>query len=197
MPSLSGSCARRVRVILGEDKSQRMGEFPRQTFHQWMVVAWRTDPQSLHVGSFSLRFLFGIGRVGGGEFMLSRGWNGNRWLDHLPSQTNGIVGIKPTLGLVSRSGIIPIAHSQDTAGPMARTVADAAILLGAMIGVDERDSATRLSRKRNSSNYTKYLDLDGLKGARIGVARNMAGTNPRVLKIFDFCIEVLRNWAQK
>ena len=109
-----------------------------------------------------------------------------------PSQTNGIVGIKPTLGLVSRSGIIPIAHSQDTAGPMARTVADAAILLGALTGVDERDSATRLSRKRNSSNYTKYLDLDGLKGARIGVARNMAGTNPRVLKIFDFCIEVLK-----
>ncbi len=86
-----------------------------------------------------------------------------------PAQTNGIVGIKPTLGLVSRSGIIPIAHSQDTAGPMARTVTDAAILLGAMTGVDERDSITRLSRKRNSSNYTRFLDLDGLKGARIGV----------------------------
>jgi amidase len=109
-----------------------------------------------------------------------------------PAQTNGIVGIKPTLGLVSRSGIIPIAHSQDTAGPMARTVTDAAILLGAMIGVDERDSITRLSRKRNSSNYTKFLDLDGLNGARIGVARNMAGTNPRVLKIFEYCIEVLK-----
>jgi amidase len=109
-----------------------------------------------------------------------------------PSQTNGIVGIKPTLGLVSRSGIIPIAHSQDTAGPMARTVTDAAILLGAMTGIDERDSATRLSRKRNSSNYTKTLDLDGLKGARIGAARNMAGTNPRVLKIFEYCIEVLK-----
>ncbi|HJS19501.1 MAG TPA: amidase, partial [Anaerolineales bacterium] len=109
-----------------------------------------------------------------------------------PAQTNGIVGIKPTLGLVSRSGIIPIAHSQDTAGPMARTVADAALLLGAMTGVDGRDSATRLSRKRSSSNYTRFLDLDGLNGARIGVARNMAGTNPRILKIFDFCIEVLK-----
>jgi amidase len=109
-----------------------------------------------------------------------------------PAQTNGIVGIKPTLGLVSRSGIIPIAHSQDTAGPMARTVADAAILLGAMTGADSRDSATRLSRKRGLSNYTKYLDLDGLNGARIGVARNMAGTNPRILKIFDFCIAVLK-----
>ena len=109
-----------------------------------------------------------------------------------PSQTNGIVGIKPTLGLISRSGIIPIAHSQDTAGPMARTVADAAILLGAMTGVDSSDSATRLSRKRALSNYTKFLDRDGLQGARIGVARNMAGTHPRILKIFDYCVEVMK-----
>jgi amidase len=109
-----------------------------------------------------------------------------------PSQTNGIVGIKPTLGLISRSGIVPIAHSQDTAGPMARTVADAAILLAAMTGVDSQDSATRLSKKRSLSNYTKFLDRDGLQGARIGVARNMAGTNARILKIFDFCIEVLK-----
>jgi amidase len=109
-----------------------------------------------------------------------------------PAQTNGIVGIKPTLGLLSRSGIIPIAHSQDTAGPMARTVADAAILLGAMTGIDGRDKATSLSRKRSLSNYTKVLDLDGLKGARIGVARNMAGTNPRIIKIFETCIEVLK-----
>ena len=109
-----------------------------------------------------------------------------------PSQTNGIVGIKPTLGLISRNGIIPIAHSQDTAGPMARTVADAAILLGAMTGVDAQDSATRLSKKRALSNYTKFLDRDGLREARIGVARNMAGTNPRILKIFEYCIEVLK-----
>ena len=109
-----------------------------------------------------------------------------------PSQTNGIVGIKPTLGLASRSGIIPIAHSQDTPGPMARTVADAAILLGALTGGDERDPATRSSRKRALSNYAKFLDLDGLKGARIGVARNMAGTNPRVLKIFEHGLEVMK-----
>src|SRR5918995_3234995 len=74
-----------------------------------------------------------------------------------PAHTNGIVGIKPTLGLLSRSGIIPIAHSQDTPGPMARTVTDAAILLGAMTGVDVRDKATSLSRKRALSNYTKFL----------------------------------------
>lgn len=109
-----------------------------------------------------------------------------------PAQTNGIVGIKPTLGLISRSGIIPIAHSQDTAGAMARTVSDAAILLGAMTGVDSLDPATRLSKKRALSNYTKFLDRDGLKGARIGVARNMAGRNPRIIKILEYCIEVLR-----
>ena len=110
-----------------------------------------------------------------------------------PAQTNGIVGIKPTLGLLSRSGIIPIAHSQDTAGPMARTVTDAAILLGAMTGPDGQDPATRLSKKRSVSSYTRLLDRDGLKYARIGVVRNMAGTNPRILKIFDHCIEVMKH----
>jgi amidase len=110
-----------------------------------------------------------------------------------PSQTNGIVGIKPTLGLLSRSGIIPIAHSQDTAGPMARTVADAAILLGAMTGVDARDPATKGSKKRSASNYAKFLDRDGLKGARIGVARNMVGTDPRVIKVFEQCVEVMKH----
>jgi amidase len=118
-----------------------------------------------------------------------------------PSHSNGIVGIKPTLGLLSRSGIIPIAHSQDTPGPMARTVTDAALLLGAMMGVDGGDRATRLalshveggSRKRGGTNLTKLLDRDGLREARIGVARNMAGTNPRILKILEQCIEVLKH----
>jgi amidase len=86
-----------------------------------------------------------------------------------PSSICGIVGIKPTVGLLSRSGIIPISHTQDTAGPMARTVADAAILLGAMTGVDERDEATRPSRGKALADYTKFLDPQGLKGARIGV----------------------------
>ncbi|GAB4460315.1 MAG: amidase [Anaerolineales bacterium] len=109
-----------------------------------------------------------------------------------PSNTNGIVGIKPTLGLLSRSGIIPIAHSQDTPGPMARTVMDAAILLGAMTGVDSADSATSLSRKRYLSNYVRSLGYDGLNGVRIGVARNLAGSNPKVLKVFENCLEVMR-----
>ena len=109
-----------------------------------------------------------------------------------PSQTNGIVGIKPTLGLASRSGIIPIAHSQDTAGPMARTVSDAAILLGGMTGVDERDSSTRSSKKHALQDYTPFLDKNGLKGARIGVARSMAGSDPRILKVFDTCLDVMK-----
>ncbi len=92
-----------------------------------------------------------------------------------PSHTNGIVGIKPTLGLVSRSGVIPIAHSQDTAGPMARTVADAAALLSALTGVDPRDPDTAASDGQASGDYTAYLDPDGLKGARIGVARSYFG----------------------
>jgi amidase len=109
-----------------------------------------------------------------------------------PSQTNGIVGIKPTLGLWSRAGIIPVSHSQDTAGPMARTVADAAVLLGALTGVDARDRATRPSAKRARRDYRSFLQKGGLRGSRIGVARGMAGTDPRILAILETSIEVLR-----
>ena len=89
-----------------------------------------------------------------------------------PSSANGVVGIKPTVGLVSRAGIIPIAHSQDTAGPMTRTVRDAAIMLNALAGIDPRDSATAASRSRGQVDYTRSLDANGLRGARIGVARS-------------------------
>jgi len=88
-----------------------------------------------------------------------------------PSAAAALVGIKPTVGLVSRSGIIPISHSQDTAGPMARTVRDAAILLGALTGTDARDPATTASAGHARTDYTAALDRDGLRGARIGVAR--------------------------
>ncbi len=88
-----------------------------------------------------------------------------------PSSANGLVGIKPTLGLISRAGIIPIAHSQDTAGPMTRTVSDAAILLTALAGIDGRDPETAQSKGKSKPDYTKFLDANALKGARIGVAR--------------------------
>jgi amidase len=89
-----------------------------------------------------------------------------------PSVTNGIVGIKPTVGLVSRSGIIPISHSQDTSGPMTRTVTDAAIMLTAMAGTDPNDPATADADKRRAKDYTKFLDPNGLKGARLGLLVN-------------------------
>src|SRR3981081_22985 len=92
-----------------------------------------------------------------------------------PSSSNGLAGMKPTLGLISRSGIIPIAHSQDTSGPMARTVRDLAILLGTMAGPDPEDKPTAASAGKIQSDYTKFLDPAGLKGARIGVVRKYFG----------------------
>jgi amidase len=109
-----------------------------------------------------------------------------------PSQTCGIVGIKPTLGLVSRAGIIPIAHSQDTAGPMARNVADASVLLGVLAGPDARDGATAPAAEHPPVDYAAELRLDGLQGARIGVARAFFGFNPAVDEIMERCIEALR-----
>lgn len=106
-----------------------------------------------------------------------------------PSNVCGVVGIKPTLGLISRSGIIPIAHSQDTAGPMARTVADAAALLGALAGYDARDAACR---NHSPSDYTRFLDRDGLRGARLGVARQFLGANRRVDALMEKVLNDLR-----
>ena len=108
-----------------------------------------------------------------------------------PANVNGLVGIKPTLGLISRNGIIPIAHSQDTAGPMARTVADAAILLTALAGADARDAATSEAQS-HAQDYTKFLDVDGLKGARIGVVRsNFGGRNDLVSAVVEEALKVL------
>ena len=110
-----------------------------------------------------------------------------------PSSSNGIVGIKPTVGLWSRSGIIPISHSQDTAGPMTRTVRDAAILLGGAVGVDPRDEATSRSEGNFHTDYTQFLDSAGLEGARIGVARSFTGFDPRVLALFEDAIQAMRD----
>ncbi len=109
-----------------------------------------------------------------------------------PSSACGLVGIKPTLGLVSRTGIIPIAHSQDTAGPMARTVTDAAILLGAMTGVDSLDAITAESRAHEQTDYTKFLDANALRGARIGVARKYFGFNDQVDRVMKDAIDVIQ-----
>src|SRR4051812_47391598 len=110
-----------------------------------------------------------------------------------PASITGIVGIKPTLGLVSRSGIIPIAHSQDTAGPMARTVRDAALLLGAMAGVDPNDAATSDAAPHVQSDYTKYLDAAGMRGARLGIARKFFERNASMDRLVTEFAAVLKN----
>lgn len=109
-----------------------------------------------------------------------------------PSSINGIVGIKPTLGLVSRSGVIPIAHSQDTAGPMCRTVADAAIVLSALVGIDKTDAITSQAAK-GEKDYTKFLLKDGLKGMKVGVMRQYFGRNPRLDAFMEKQLKVLKD----
>jgi amidase len=109
-----------------------------------------------------------------------------------PSSLNGLAGIKPTVGLVSRSGIIPISHSQDTAGPMCRTVRDAATLLGVLTGADPDDQATTASAGKAYTNYEQYCDPNGLKGARIGVARKYFGFSDKVDALMEQSIEAMR-----
>src|SRR5579883_1661500 len=108
-----------------------------------------------------------------------------------PASANGIVGIKPTLGLISRSGLIPIGHSQDTAGSMARTVRDAAVLLQAMAGTDPRDRET--AGLRAAPDYTRFLDPRGLRGARLGIERQYFGDHPAANKLLEECLAVLKH----
>ena len=108
-----------------------------------------------------------------------------------PAHICGVVGIKPTLGVVSRSGIIPIAHSQDTAGPMARSVEDAAILLNVLAGADPRDPSTSQAEGKCDANYTTGLHPDALRGVRLGVARNYLGDHPKIDAVFERAISIL------
>ncbi|MBZ5695492.1 MAG: amidase [Acidobacteriia bacterium] len=110
-----------------------------------------------------------------------------------PSSGNGIVGIKPTVGLVSRAGIIPISHSQDTAGPMCRSVADAAILLGALSGADPADPATKACPGKSPSDYTQFLDRGGLRGARIGIVRKSYDFTESASSVFSGALDVMKH----
>lgn len=110
-----------------------------------------------------------------------------------PSGINGVVGIKPTLGTWSRQGIIPIAHSQDTAGPMARNVTDAAILLGALAEFDSSDAETHLERGKIYDDYTSFLKPDGLKGKRIGIASQMIPSHSKVNELLKNAIQAMQN----
>ena len=109
-----------------------------------------------------------------------------------PSHANGIVGIKPTVGLVSRAGIIPISETQDTGGPMARTVADAAACLSALTGIDERDTYTNASKGNSHNDYTTFLKKEGLKGKRIGVYTKIRGWHDGVDKLANEAIELIK-----
>jgi amidase len=109
-----------------------------------------------------------------------------------PASANGLAGIKPTVGLVSRTGIIPISHSQDGAGPMCRTLRDAAIILGALTGVDPEDRFTAESQGKSYTDYTQFLDANGLRGTRIGVARKYFGFSDAVDGIMAEAIEVMK-----
>ena len=108
-----------------------------------------------------------------------------------PASVNGTVGIKPTVGLLSRSGIIPISHTQDTAGPLARTVKDATILLEAMVGIDEADAVTKESRGKSVKQYTQFLTTDGLKGKRIGIEKKKY-TNPLLNELLDKATNLMK-----
>jgi amidase len=109
-----------------------------------------------------------------------------------PSSSNGLVGIKPTVGLISRAGIVPISHTQDTPGPMCRTVRDAAILLGVLAGIDPDDDATTASAGKSQVDYAQYCDPNGLKGARIGVARKYFGFSDAVDALMEQSLDVMR-----
>jgi amidase len=109
-----------------------------------------------------------------------------------PASINGIVGLKPTVGLVSRRGIIPISHSQDTAGPLARSVRDAAVMLGAMAGLDAADPASVAVGERFETDYTRYVDPWGLRGARLGIARRFFADNTPLNGFLDRCVETLK-----
>jgi amidase len=109
-----------------------------------------------------------------------------------PSSVSGVVGIKPTVGLISRSGIIPISKTQDTAGPMARTVKDAAILLGVLSGIDDKDLITNESVGKNFKDYTKFLDLNALKGKRIGIEKKPQGNNQFINALLDNAVNLLK-----
>jgi amidase len=109
-----------------------------------------------------------------------------------PSSSNGLAGIKPTVGLISRSGIIPISHTQDSAGPMCRTVRDAATLLGILTGVDPADPATAASSGKSFTDYTQFCDPNGLKGARIGVARKYFGFSDPVDALMEQALDAMK-----
>jgi len=110
-----------------------------------------------------------------------------------PANNNGVVGIKPSVGLVSRAGVVPISHNQDTVGPHTRTVADAAAVLGALVGVDPRDAATQASAGKFFTDYTQFVNPDGLRGTRIGFTRQFEGSSLKTDAVYEQAIQAMTN----
>ena len=181
-------------VILGKTNLSEWANIRSTHSSSGWSAPRRTDPQPVRAGPQPVRLVVRHRRGRGGE--PRRGGASAprptaRSSAH-PAAT-GLVGLKPTVGLVSRSGIVPISTSQDTAGPMARTVADAAILLGALVGVDPADPATGRSAGKAPADYTRFLDPDGLRGARIGVVREEGlRRSPPADRIFDAAVAEMR-----
>ncbi len=173
-----------------QDQPQRVGQLPLDPFDERLERARRADPEPLRARPQPLRLELRLGR--GGRRQLCAAAVGTETDGSIvcPSSACGIVGIKPTLGLLSGSGIIPIAHSQDTAGPMARTVADAAILLGALAGAAR---ATPRRRRGGSPTDSRAPRPRGLRGARIGVARKFFGFNEKVDELMSEAIDVMKS----
>ena len=159
----------------GQDQPQRVGQLPLDPFDQRVEQPRRPDAQPVRARSQPVRLQLRLGVAVAANLCAAAVGTETDGSIVCPAHTNGIVGIKPTVGLVSRAGIIPIAHSQDTAGPMARTVADAAILLERW---RSRASARATGQRRAEGAYTRFLDRAGLRGARIGVARNFWRVQP-------------------
>lgn len=114
-----------------------------------------------------------------------------------PSSVNGLVGIKPTVGLLSRTGIIPISTTQDTAGPMARSVKDAVLLLNALTGIDAADAITQNSKDKSQPDYSKFLDSAGLSGKKLGIEKSFLKGNDAVVGLLHDAIAVLKSKGAK
>lgn len=169
-----------------------MGQLSLNAFIQWLERPWWANAEPVFSQSQHVRFEFRFGGCGVGNLCaLSIGTETNGSIIS-PASVSGVVGIKPTVGLVGRSGIIPISHTQDTAGPMARTVRDAAMLLGALTGVDARDAATNASVGNSHTDYTSFLDAKGLAGTRVGIVRSAMGYHEGVDRAVGEAIEQLK-----
>ncbi len=168
-----------------------MGEHPLERFGQRLVERRRAGEEPLCARPQRLWLVLGSGAAAAASLAAATIGTETDGSIICPSSINGLVGFKPTLGLVSRTHVIPISHSQDTAGPMARSVTDAALLLTALAGSDPADPATAEADRRKTD-YAAGLSPDYLNGVRIGVLMDRRGGNARVQAAFAAALEKLK-----